>query len=92
MDDPNPTLGRLCSAVRWAEESTVARKVNFDARVLDAIADSVLEARGAFTPGQAHTVDNIFTNFNIGGWEASRARKARKRPVGEEPDAKRSCV
>ena len=89
MAEPNETLERLCSAVCWAEESSVARKVNFDATTLHAIVDSAT-ARCAFTPGQERAINHIYERWHIKGWEASRARK--REAAAEAPASKRPRI
>ena len=57
--DERQLAERLYSAMKWANESSVARKTNFDASVLDAIVDSALE-HDAFTHGQARAINNVY--------------------------------
>ena len=88
--DERQLAERLYSAMKWANESSVARKTNFDASVLDAIVDSVLE-HDAFTHGQARAINNVYERWHIARAGKPRAR-AKREATAEAPASKRPRI
>jgi len=67
---------KISSLLEWARESSVAKRVNFDATVLIGIAGNTNGGKGSMTTRQQNCIVNLYDRWNVAGWKRSRDRKA----------------